>query len=103
MNVGKFTLLSAVGIAGWVALLCSIGYAVGRSWESVNRAFSDASYVIGAIVILMTAALVLRRIRAVRCVETPARAQRDPGMTDFTGSNQLTEAPDSGRLGAEAS
>jgi len=66
MDLTKFVVFTTIGVAVWVSLLCSIGYAVGTSWASVTKAFSYASYVVAAVVVVAIAVFIIHRVRAVR-------------------------------------
>jgi membrane protein DedA with SNARE-associated domain len=66
MSVARFAALTAVGVALWVTLLSSIGYALGTSWESITRAFGAATYVVLAVGAVAVVAFLVHRLRAVR-------------------------------------
>ena len=66
MPVGRFTVFTTIGVAIWVTLLSSIGYALGGSWNSMTRAIGVAGYVIGAIVIVAIVTFLALRYRAQR-------------------------------------
>ncbi len=66
MNPLRFVALTTIGCAAWVAALSVIGYEVGGQWQSVTKGFSDASYVVAAIAVVIVAAFVWHRLRAVR-------------------------------------
>ena len=66
MNVTKFVVFTTIGVAAWVSLLSSIGYAVGTKWNSVTKGFSYASYAVAAIAVISIAVFVLHRLRALR-------------------------------------
>ena len=66
MNPVRFTVLTTIGCAAWVSTLSVIGYEVGGQWQSVTKGFSDASYVVAAIAVVVILAFVWHRLRAVR-------------------------------------
>jgi membrane protein DedA with SNARE-associated domain len=66
MAVPKFLLFTAIGSAIWCAVLASVGYSLGASYEHVLSAFSDAGYVAAAVVVIGGAVLLWLRLRAVR-------------------------------------
>jgi membrane protein DedA with SNARE-associated domain len=66
MRVARFVVLTAVGVAVWVTLLTSLGYALAGSWESITGAFGAATYVVAVIGAVAVGALLLHRARAVR-------------------------------------
>ncbi|HXX89279.1 MAG TPA: DedA family protein [Acidimicrobiales bacterium] len=66
MNVARFLLFTTIGVGVWVSLLASIGYAVGGSYESVTKGFGYAGYVIAAGAVVVLAAFIVHRYRAVK-------------------------------------
>lgn len=66
MKVTKFTVLTAVGVSIWVALLSGIGYALGDSWHAMVATFGIMGYVVGAGVVLVGVGFVVHRLRSVR-------------------------------------
>jgi membrane protein DedA with SNARE-associated domain len=66
MALGKFILFTVIGCTIWCAALTGLGYSLGSSYHHVLKDFSDAGYVIAAIVILVVIAGFAHRIRAVR-------------------------------------
>jgi membrane protein DedA with SNARE-associated domain len=66
MNPLRFVALTTIGCAAWVSALSVIGYEVGGQWQSVTKGFSDASYVVAAVAVVVVAAFLWHRLRAVR-------------------------------------
>jgi membrane protein DedA with SNARE-associated domain len=66
MALGKFVLFTVIGCTIWCAALTGLGYSLGSSYHHVLKDFSDAGYVIAAIVVLVVIAGFVHRIRAVR-------------------------------------
>jgi membrane protein DedA with SNARE-associated domain len=66
MSVARFVALTAVGVAAWVTLLSSIGYALGSSWESITRAFGAATYVLVTVGAVAVVAFLVHRLHALR-------------------------------------
>lgn len=64
MNVAKFTAFTAIGVSIWVALLSSIGYALGDSWNKMVAAFGILGYVIAAGVVLAAIVFMVHRYRS---------------------------------------
>lgn len=64
MNVVKFTAFTVIGVSIWVALLSSIGYALGDSWNKMVAAFGIAGYVIAAGVVLAVIVFLVHRYRS---------------------------------------
>src|SRR5664280_2649762 len=64
MNVVKFTAFTAIGVSIWVALLSSIGYALGDSWNKMVAAFGVVGYVIAAGVVLAAIVFLVHRYRS---------------------------------------
>ncbi len=86
MAFAKFLAFTVLGCGIWCAGLVSAGYGLGASWNSITKDFSDAGYVVAALVVLGIVAVVLHRLsvlRAERAAHSPAgrqartRAQRD--------------------------
>ena len=64
MNVAKFTVFTAIGVSIWVALLSSLGYALGDSWNKMVAAFGILGYVIAAGVVLTAIVFMVHRYRS---------------------------------------
>jgi len=62
----RFGLYTLVGVTVWVGSLASVGYALGGSWHAMVKGFSDASYVIVALVVVGLGLVVAHRLRARR-------------------------------------
>lgn len=69
MDFKKFMIYSMVGAFPWCLVLACIGYILGENWESIMGASHLLTYAVGAIVLLIVAALVtlyaLMRIGAI--------------------------------------
>ena len=66
MKRGRFAVLTTIGSAVWVALLCGLGYAAGKNWHHVAGDFHDAQWPIVAIIVVGLAWALWHRIRTVR-------------------------------------
>ena len=66
MAMAKFLLFTVIGCTIWCAVLTSVGYSLGSSYQHVLKAFSYASYVAAVLVVIAVAALFWHRIRVVR-------------------------------------
>lgn len=66
MAVGKFAIFTAAACAIWVTALGILGYSLGSSYQRVLKAFSDAGYVAGALVVIAVVILFAHRIRVLR-------------------------------------
>ena len=66
MKRGRFALLTTIGSAVWVALLCGLGYAAGKNWHHVAGDFHDAQWPIVALIVLGLAWALWHRVRTVR-------------------------------------
>lgn len=64
MPFGRFTLYTTVGCVPWVFALTGVGYALGRSWDTVLGSFRIVSYVIAGLVVAALIAYFIRRRRA---------------------------------------
>jgi membrane protein DedA with SNARE-associated domain len=62
----RFGLLTAAGSLVWDGAMAGIGYAVGTQYTSIMHGFSDAGYVIGALVVLAIAFVIFHRYRSYR-------------------------------------
>lgn len=60
----RFGVLTAVGSLLWDGAMAGIGYGVGSRWHEIIHAFSDAGYVVGALVVVAIAVLVVHRWRS---------------------------------------
>ena len=62
----RFGILTAIGSLIWDGAMAGIGYGVGAQWKSIMHGFSDAGYVLGAIVVLAVAFVIFHRYRSYR-------------------------------------
>jgi membrane protein DedA with SNARE-associated domain len=93
MNPVRFAAMTAVGCAAWVSTLSVIGYELGGRWQSVTKGFGYVSYVVAAIAVIVIAAFVWHRLRAVRREQ---RAGVEPGEGIASGegaSNATSDEP----------
>ncbi len=60
----RFGLLTAAGSLIWDAAMALIGYEVGSSWRSIMHGFSDAGYLLGALVLVALAIFLVHRYRS---------------------------------------
>ncbi|MGH9100938.1 MAG: DedA family protein, partial [Acidimicrobiales bacterium] len=74
MTVGKFIAYTVVGSAAYDALLAGIGYSLGASWHHVIKDFSDAGYVLAALLVATVIGILMHRLSVVRA----ERAGRAP-------------------------
>ncbi|MDA8356325.1 MAG: DedA family protein [Actinomycetota bacterium] len=73
MAFGTFLAFTLLGVAIYDAAICSIGYALGSGWDHVIKAFSDAGYVVAALVVLGVVGVILHRVSVIRA-ENSGRA-----------------------------
>jgi membrane protein DedA with SNARE-associated domain len=66
MAIAKFVIFTVIGCAVWCTALVSLGYSLGKSYASVQKAFSDVGYVLAALAVVAVVILLVHRIRAVR-------------------------------------
>ena len=66
MRPVRFIVLTAIGCTVWVSTLSVIGYELAGRWQSATHGFSQAGYVVAAIAVVVIAAFVWHRLRAVR-------------------------------------
>jgi membrane protein DedA with SNARE-associated domain len=48
----RFGIYTTIGCIPWTAALAVAGYAVGKNWESIARAFHGPTYIIAAVVVV---------------------------------------------------
>jgi membrane protein DedA with SNARE-associated domain len=60
----RFGILTAAGSLLWDGAMALIGYEVGGSWKKVMHGFSDAGYLLGALVVLAIAVFIYHRYRS---------------------------------------
>jgi len=66
MAIGKFVIFTVIGCAIWCTVQASVGFELGASYNHVQKAFSAAGYVLGALAVIVVAVLFLHRLRTVR-------------------------------------
>jgi membrane protein DedA with SNARE-associated domain len=64
MNVPKFLAFTATGVSAWVALLSSVGYALGSSWSLMTNSLGYTGYVIAAALLLALGVVVVYGYRS---------------------------------------
>ncbi len=83
----RFGLLTAAGSAIWCSAMALIGYSIGSGYHKVMRGFSDAGYILAAVVIVAIAVFIAHRYRSYKEATTAS-----PGRTEELGSrNQVEE------------
>jgi membrane protein DedA with SNARE-associated domain len=60
----RFGILTGIGSLIWDAAMALIGYEVGHKWKTVMHGFSDAGYLLGAIVVVLIAIFIVHRYRS---------------------------------------
>jgi membrane protein DedA with SNARE-associated domain len=63
--LGRYTLLTAIGSLVWCAAFGIAGHALGSNWDTVHHAFRYADYAAVVALVILVAALIVRRRRAV--------------------------------------
>jgi membrane protein DedA with SNARE-associated domain len=66
MAFAKFLLFTAIGCALWSTALALLGYSLGHSYDSVQKSFSYAGYVVAVGAVIAVAFLFYHRLRTVR-------------------------------------
>jgi membrane protein DedA with SNARE-associated domain len=59
----RFGLLTAAGSAIWCSAMALIGYSIGSGYHKVMKGFSDAGYVLAAVVVVAVAVFITHRYR----------------------------------------
>lgn len=73
----RFGLLTAAGSLLWDGAWAGIGYGVGSQWKSIAHGFSDAGYVLGALVVVAIVVVILHRYRSYRVATASAATRPD--------------------------
>jgi membrane protein DedA with SNARE-associated domain len=60
----RFGLLTAAGSAIWCSAMALIGYSIGSGYHRVMKGFSDAGYVLAAVVVVAVAVFIAHRYRS---------------------------------------
>lgn len=60
----RFGILTAVGSTIWDGAWAGIGYGVGSRWHSIEHGFTDAGYVLAAVVVVAVVVGILHRYRS---------------------------------------
>jgi membrane protein DedA with SNARE-associated domain len=81
----RFGILNLIGTAIYVTVLSSIGYSLGGEWQKFNKTFSDASYVLVALVVIAIVVYVIHRLREFRKEKAYAAKH---GGTSHVGSGR---------------
>ena len=63
MPFWRYVVLTAVGSAVWAFALAGVGYGLGSNYERFHHGFRYADYAVGAAILLLVAAWILRRRR----------------------------------------
>jgi membrane protein DedA with SNARE-associated domain len=66
MAVQKFLLFTVIGCAVWCTALSLLGYSLGATYDSVQKKFSYATYVVAALVVVAVALLIWHRVHTMR-------------------------------------
>ena len=63
MPIGKFTVYTVAGCLPWTFALAGVGYAVGSSWQTVERYFRPISIAVAVAIVVAVAWWLIRRAR----------------------------------------
>jgi membrane protein DedA with SNARE-associated domain len=66
MSPVRFGAFSLLGSGAWCSALAITGYELGAKWNEITKGFSDAGYVIGAVVVVAIAVFIAHRLRVLR-------------------------------------
>jgi len=80
MQLTRFVVYTLIGVAAWVSILCSIGYAAGSSWESMTKGFGYAGYVVAAGIVVVLVLWAVHRYRHIKehGVGRPSASEASP-------------------------
>jgi uncharacterized membrane-anchored protein len=90
----RFGILTAVGSLIWDAAMALIGYGIGGQWRAVMKGFSDAGYLLGALVVLAVAVLIWHRWRSFHADGGPPRQGAHWQKLERLGEAVPSRAPD---------
>src|SRR5438874_146870 len=62
----RFGVLSLIGTVAYAAALASIGYELGRAWESGNKGLTVVGYILFALIVVAIVGFILYRLRQFR-------------------------------------
>jgi len=68
--VVRFGLLTFAGSLIWDTAMAAIGYAIGSKYQSIMHGFSDAGYLMAAVVVLAVALVIVHRYRSYKAATT---------------------------------
>ncbi len=66
MAFAKFMVFTVIGCAVWCTALSLLGYSLGSTYDSVQKKFSYATYVVAILLVVAVAVLIWHRIRTMR-------------------------------------
>ena len=72
MGLARFTVLTVIGSAVWVAAFAYAGQALGSEWKTVRHGFEYVDYAVVALLVLGVVYAVVRRRRLRRTPAAPA-------------------------------
>jgi membrane protein DedA with SNARE-associated domain len=73
MSLVRFGAATLAGSAIWCTAIALVGYELGGEWSKITKGFSAAGYVLVAVAVVVIAAFILHRYRAVRRDRDDAR------------------------------
>lgn len=86
MALGKFIVFTAIGAGIWCAVLASVGYSLGSSYNHVLKGFTNAGYVLGGLFVLALIVGLVHRWRVYRTQRDLERAEQSATTTRTPGS-----------------
>lgn len=66
MKPARFGLATLAGSLVWCAALGIAGYELGKKWNELTKGFSDAGYVLAALIVIAVVIFIVHRWQAVR-------------------------------------
>jgi len=84
----RFGLLTFAGSLIWDTAMAAIGYAIGTNYKSVMHGFSDAGYLLGAIVVIAIVVVIAHRYRSYKAATTGEHRGRKARPAHARGSSR---------------
>ena len=94
----RFGILTVLGSLIWDGAMALIGYGVGSQWHAVMHGFSDAGYILGAIVVVAVVVFLVHRYRSYKAATADPQVQPGAAGTAGAAGGAGTAGSEPGRL-----